>query len=279
MSVIRVKTLTIQLIDAQPDRIRFCRIDGESLVTVVVPRDDLAEAKSLPNIPQRGVYYLLDEDHGNVSRVYAGQTTQGIARLDAHKAKKEFWNKAVMFLDDDQNISRDALDVLEAKAIDYVRTHGSYETDNSATPKPYIDPYKEDAVERLHDRILFRMAALGYDLDRVDQGPAGAPAVFHTKKNGIRGAGRYDKATGHFTVLAGSKVNLSRLVLKNAAVAAARREIFGDSGGIAVLAEDLEFPTPSAAAVFVLGGSQNGWTEWVSDDGETLNQVYRSEEN
>ena len=59
---------------------------------------------------------------------------------------------------------------------------------------------------------------------------------------------------------------------------AARREIFGDSGGIAVLAEDLEFP-PSAAAVFVLGDSQNGWTEWVSDDGETLNQVYRSEEN
>ena len=248
-------------------------------MTVVVPREDLAEAKSLPNIPQRGIYYLLDEDHGNVSRVYAGQTTQGIARLDAHKAKKEFWNKAVMFLDDDQNISRDALDVLEAKAIDYVRTHGSYETDNSATPKPYVDPYKEEAVERLHDRILFRMAALGYDLDRVDQGPAGAPAVFHTKKNGIRGAGRYDKATGHFTVLAGSKVNLSRPVLKNAAVAAARREIFGDSGGIAELAEDLEFPTPSAAAVFVLGGSQNGWIEWVSDDGETLNQVYRSEEN
>ena len=141
--MIRVKTLTVQLIDAQPNRIRICRIDGESLVTVVVPREDLAEAKSLPNIPQCGIYYLLDEDHGNVSRVYAGQTTQGIARLDAHKAKKEFWNKAIMFLDDDQNISRDALDVLEAKAIDYVRTHGSYETDNSATPKPYVDPYKE----------------------------------------------------------------------------------------------------------------------------------------
>lgn len=277
--VISVKTLTVQLIDAKPDRIRICRIDGESLVTVVIPREDLAEAKSLPNIPQRGVYYLLDEDHGNVSRVYAGQTTQGIARLDTHKAKKEFWNKAVMFLDDDQNISKDALDVLEAKAIDYVRTHGSYETDNSATPNPYVDPYKEEAVERMHERILFRMVALGYDLDRVDQGPAGAPVVFHTKKNNIRGAGRYDKATGHFIVLAGSKVNLSRPVLKNSGVAAARREIFGDSGRIAELAEDLEFPTPSAAAVFVLGGSQNGWTEWVSDDGETLNQVYRSEGN
>ena len=75
-------------------------------------------------------------------------------------------------------------------------------------------------------------------------------------------------------------MNLSKPALKNAGVAVARREIFGDSSGIAELSEDLEFPTPSAAAaVFVLGGSQNGWTEWVSDDGETLNQVYRSEEN
>lgn len=275
--MIRVKTLTIQLIDAQPDRIRICRVEGESLVTIIIPREDLAEAKALPSIPQRGIYYLLDEGHGNVSRVYAGQTTQGITRLEAHKARKEFWNKAVMFLDDDQNISKDALDVLEAKAIDYVRTHGSYETDNSATPKPYIDPYKEEAVERLHERILFRMAALGYDLDRIDQGPASASAVFHTKKNGIRGSGRYDKATGRFTVLAGSKVNLSKPVLKNASVAALRMEMFGGIAGIADLTEDLEFPTPSAAAVFVLGGSQNGWTEWVNNDGETLNQVYRSE--
>ena len=277
--MIRVKTLTIQLIDAQPDRIRICRVEGESLVTIVIPREDLAEAKALPSIPQRGIYYLLDEDHGNVSRVYAGQTTQGITRLDAHKARKEFWNKAVMFLDDDQNISKDALDVLEAKAIDYVRSHGSYETDNSATPKPFVDPYKEEAVERLHERILFRMAALGYDLDRVDQSPVGASVVFHTKKNGIRGLGRYDKVTGHFTVLAGSKVNLSKPVLKNVSVAELRREMFGGIVGIADLAEDLEFPTPSAAAVFVLGGSQNGWIEWVRDDGETLNQVYRSEEN
>ncbi len=277
--MIRVKTLTIQLIDAQPDRIRICRVEGESLVTIVIPREDLVEAKALPSIPQRGIYYLLDEDHGNVSRVYAGQTTQGITRLDAHKARKEFWNKAVMFLDDDQNISKDALDVLEAKAIDYVRSHGSYETDNSATPKPFVDPYKEEAVERLHERILFRMAALGYDLDRVDQSPVGASVVFHTKKNGIRGLGRYDKVTGHFTVLAGSKVNLSKPVLKNVSVAELRREMFGGIVGIADLAEDLEFPTPSAAAVFVLGGSQNGWTEWVRDDGKTLNQVYRSEEN
>ena len=277
--MINLTTVTMQLIDSKPDGIKICRVEGESLVTVVVPREKLAEAKNLPDLPARGVYFLLDEDHGMLNKVYAGQTTQGLTRLDAHKAKKDFWNRAVMFLDMEYNIDRDTLDMLEAKAIGYVREHGSYATDNEATPKPNANPYKAQTVERLFERIRFRMEVLGYDLDRVCEAPKAVGAVFHTKKNGIRGAGRYDKATGHFTVLAGSKVNLSRPVLKNAGVAAARREIFGDSGGIAELAEDLEFPTPSAAAVFVLGGSQNGWTEWVSDDGETLNQIYRSEEN
>ena len=123
------------------------------------------------------------------------------------------------------------------------------------------------------------MAALGYDLSRIDQSPAGASVIFHTKKNGIRGTGRYDKTTGHFTVLAGSKVNLSKPVLKNVSVAALRRGMFDSTAGVVDLTGDLEFPTPSAAAVFVLGGSQNGWIEWVNDSGETLNQVYRSEEN
>lgn len=277
--MIRVKTLIMQLVDADPDGIRICRVEGESLVAIVLPREKLAEAKALPSIPQRGIYYLLNESHGDISRVYAGQTTQGIARLESHKTKKEFWNKAVMFLDDDQNISKDALDVLEARAIDYVRNHGSYDTENTVTPRPYVDPYKEEAVERLHEGILFRMAALGYDLDRNDQGQAGADAIFHTKKNGTHASGFYRKDTGRFTVLAGSNVNLSKAVLGNNSVEALRKELFGDAFGVAALSADLEFPSPSAAAVFVLGGSQNGWSEWANDQGETLDQVYRSEEN
>ena len=70
--------MTIQIIDNNPDGIRICRVDGESLVTVVVPRDMLGEAKCLPDLPDRGVHYLLDEDHGVLSRVYAGQTTRGL---------------------------------------------------------------------------------------------------------------------------------------------------------------------------------------------------------
>lgn len=273
--MIELTTMTVQLIGSEPDGIRICHVEGESLTTVVVPRELLSEAKKLPDIPKRGVYYLLDEDHGVIGRVYAGQTTQGLARLDAHKSRKEFWNKAVMFLDDESNKDRDVPDALEADAIGYVRTHGSYETDNLETPQPYVSPYKEQAVRRLHKSILFRMAVLGYGLDRTDAAVPAGHALFHTRRNGIVAKGRYDERTGSFTVLAGSQIDLSRPVLKNVGATDARRNVFGEESGIATLRDDMVFSSPSSAAVFVLGGSQNGWTEWVNEAGETLDTVYR----
>lgn len=273
--MIELTTMTVRLIGSEPDGIRICHVEGESLTTVVVPRELLSEAKKLPDIPKRGVYYLLDEDHGVIGRVYAGQTTQGLARLDAHKSRKEFWNKAVMFLDDESNMDRDVLDALEADAIGYVRTHGSYETDNLETPQPYVSPYKEQAVRRLHKSILFRMAVLGYGLDRTDAAVPAGHALFHTRRNGIAAKGRYDERTGSFTVLAGSQIDLSRPILKNVGATDARRNVFGEESGIVTLRDDMVFSSPSSAAVFVLGGSQNGWTEWVNEAGETLDTVYR----
>lgn len=273
--MIDLVTMTVQLIDHEPDGIRICRMEGESLVTVVVPREKLGIAKALPELPYRGIYYLLDEDHGVLSRVYAGQTTQGLARLDAHKAKKDFWTKAVMFLDDDNNIDRDVLDVLEATAIEYIRNHGSYETDNLTTPAPRLNPYKEQRVVRLHEEILFRMKALGYDLDRTYAGPEGQAPIFHTRKRGVKACGWFDKESGEFTILEGSEIALDRDVIKNQRAKQVRAELFGDASTLATLPKDISFPSPSTAAVFVLGGSQNGWTEWVDDDGNTLDSVYR----
>ena len=77
--MLNLLTMTVQLIDRESDGIRICRVEGESLVTVVVPRVKLSEAKHLPDLPHRGIYYLLDEDHGVLNRVYTGQTTQGLA--------------------------------------------------------------------------------------------------------------------------------------------------------------------------------------------------------
>ena len=275
----RLKTMTTQFIDGEPNGVRICRCTLSTMTTVFVPRPLLARAKQVGDLPSRGIYYLINDEDGVISRLYVGQTTQGILRLDDHNAKKDFWNKAVMFLDTSVNIDRDVLDALEAMAIDFITSHGSYETDNSDTPNPTISPYKEESVARLHESILFRMQALGYDLDRADTGPVGTPPVFHTSKSGVTARGRYNKDNGRFTVYAGSQVNLDRAIIKNAGAVRARAELFGGMSGMVELEDDLEFPSPTSPAVFVLGGSQNGWTEWKDDDGRTLDRVYRSVES
>lgn len=275
--MINLTTMTIQFIDCEPDGIRICRIEGESLVTVVVPRDLLSQASRLPQMPRRGIYYLLDEDHGVLSRVYAGQTIQGISRLDSHKTKKDFWNKVVMFLDEDWNIDRDVLDALEAQAIEYVQKHGSYETDNKQVPSPRLSPYKEQRVEELHTKILFRMRALGYDLDRTDGATVSASTVFHTKRNGVHGNGSWNPEDGRFTVLAGSEVDLDKPIIKSRIAQNMRNQLFGTATGRRSLPRDVTFSSPSTAAVFVLGGSVNGWVEWFDECGQPLD-AYRTHE-
>jgi len=44
----------------------------------------------------------------------------------------------------------------------------------------------------------------------------------------------------------------------------------GKLGSDCIIQEDVEFKSPSAAAVFVLGRSANGKTEWAASDGKLL---------
>lgn len=134
-----------------------------------------------------------------------GQTQQGIARLDDHNAKKDFWNKALLFLSDDiQSFSLDNVSALEKYAIEQATASKRYSVENKVDPRYVIDRY-----QRLREELL---------------------------------------ASGDLV----------------------RRQ---DGGGM--LMKTVSFSTPSGAADFVLGGSNNGWIEWKDGDKQTLDALYR----
>lgn len=43
--------------------------------------------------------------------------------------------------------------------------------------------------------------------------------------------------------------------------------------------KDIAFKRPSAASAFCRGNSLNGWFDWVNDNGQTLDEVYRNLQN
>lgn len=268
----KIINMSIQFVGGIPDGIRVCRCTGRQLVTIVVPRDFLSEAKKLGNLPERGIYYLLKPERGGISRAYAGQTTQGLKRLDDHKANKNWWNLAVMHLAPHEALTLDIVNGLESHAIKRL-TESGCETANDKPNNIHVNEFDITAIEEFYEDIIFRMEALGYGLRPPEAKKPELP-VFHTKKRGIQGCGTYDPITDTFTLLAGCEIDLSHEPIRSNV----RNDLEGLIDKDGRLTSAVELPSPSAAAVAVLGGSQNGWTEWVDENGRTLDSIYRSRE-
>lgn len=271
------KKLEIIYHNGQPDGIRSIRRHLSTMTTYVIPRTLLSEAKKLSGINRPGIYYLISENDDNkIAQIYVGQTRNGVARLDDHNRSKDFWNKAIMFLADNKTFSLDMISGLEAFAINKAHESRRYKVENSVNPKYEIDEYDLPLIEEVYEEIKFIMATQGYKMDdaKVTLNEAN---ILHTTRNGVLAFGVYDGE--HFEVLEGSEIDMNRKC--HSSTFEKQRQTALNNGDIVKvddkykLTVSVSFSSPSSAAMFVLGGSTNGWTEWKDKDGKTLDEIYR----
>lgn len=271
------KKLEIIYYNGQPDGIRSIRKHLSTMTTYVIPRPLFTEAKKITGINRPGIYYLINEsDDNKIAQIYIGQTRNGVIRLDDHNRSKDFWNKAIMFLADSKTFTLDMISGLEEYAIVKAHEAKRYAVENSVKPKYEIDEYDLPLIEEVYEEIQFIIATQGYKMDNAKTKLKEA-SVFHTTRNGIKAYGVYDG--DKFLVIEDSQINMIKEV-PFAKLANQRNEALknGDiviENGIYILKKSMEFSTPSGAACFVLGGNQNGWVEWKSADGKTLDEIYR----
>ena len=271
------KKLEIIYHNGQPDGIRSIRRHLSTMTTYVIPRTLLSEAKKLSGINRPGIYYLISENDDNkIAQIYVGQTRNGVARLDDHNRSKDFWNKAIMFLADNKTFSLDMISGLEAFAINKAHEAKRYKVENSVNPKYEIDEYDLPLIEEVYEEIKFIMATQGYKMDdaKVTLNEAN---TLHTTRNGVLAFGVYDGE--HFEVLEGSEIDMNRKC--HSSTFEKQRQTALNNGDIVKIDDkykltvSVSFSSPSSAAMFVLGGSTNGWTEWKDKDGKTLDELFR----
>ena len=271
------KKLEIIYHNGQPDGIRSIRRHLSTMTTYVIPRPLLSEAKKLSGINRPGVYYLISEDEDNkIAEIYIGQTRNGVVRLDDHNRTKGFWKKAIMFLADNKTFSLDMISGLEAYAIAKAHDARRYKVENSVNPKYEIDEYDLPLIEEVYEEIQFIMATQGYKMDN-SKSTLDEANILHTTRNGILAFGVYNSE--NFEVLEDSEIDMSRkchstTIEKQRQTALANGNIVCVDGKYK-LTVSVSFTSPSSAAMFVLGGSTNGWVEWKDKDGKTLDDLYR----
>ena len=217
-----------------------------------------------------------ETDDNKIAQLYVGQTRNGVSRLDDHNRSKDFWNKAIMFLADNKTFSLDMISGLEAFAIGKAIDSKRYKVENTVNPKYEIDEYDLPLIEEVYEEIKFIMATQGYKMENTKTNLNEANTL-HTTRNGVQALGVYDGEK--FEVLEGSEIDMSRKchsdnIEKQRQTALQNGDIIFN-GDKYILNVSVPFTAPSSAAMFVLGGSANGWVEWKNKDGKTLDEMYR----
>lgn len=273
----RSKRLEIIFHNGEPEGIRIYMRHLSTIKAFVVPRLYLAEAKKLTGVDNPGVYFLINDETGSLSKIYIGQTRNGISRLDDHNSKKDFWNKAILFLADSQHFTLNIISGLEKYAIQKAIDANRYQVDNKAVPKYQISEYDLPQVEEIYEEIEFIMGTLGFRMN--DSSAQSNQEIFTTSRRGVVAKGVYSGES--FDVLPGSEIDLTKAV-NIESYNAKRQECLKDgtiteTDGKYYLTKIVSFRTPSGASDFVLGGSTNGWVEWKNKDGKTLDYLFRQQ--
>jgi hypothetical protein len=278
------KTIQIFLPGGDPRGIRVAEITTRIVQVIEVPRSLLQDFLKMPESDQVSLYFLFGEaEDGSEQKVYLGQTGDLRARLVKHNKEKEFWERALVLISRTNSLTQTHALFLEWHCLQATRKAARYADENgNSGSRPHTPaPLQADCLE-IFETGQTLLATLGYPIfDPVAKSGAATKGdeVFYCKGPGTNGCGEYTQEG--FVVLKGStgrKENVAsikgtadeRLRLKLLASG-----VMSEKGETVIFEKDHLFKSPSSAAVALMGRTANGWIEWKTKDGKTLDAVKR----
>lgn len=276
----RGKTIQVFLTDGTPRGIKVADITSNIEQALFIPRSQLKDANNRKESKSPTLYFLFGELEGNVKpAVYIGQSTKGLDRVKEHSRdeQKDFWNYAVLITSKTDSYTPTHISYLEEMAISFARESNRYYVTNKDQPKKIAVPetLEADLLDSF-DTIKILLSTLGFTLFESIKPSRKSSKLYYCKGNGLIASGEY--LEDGFVVHKGSQ---AKLKLVSSATFGSSRKKLVDSGiliendGILIFEEDYLFSSPSSAGSQVLGRNTNGWDQWKTKEGKTLNESIR----
>jgi predicted GIY-YIG superfamily endonuclease len=282
----RAKTIQIFLPAGDPRGVRIAEITTRIVQVIEVPRSLLADFLTMPESTQVALYFLVGEtEDGSENTVYVGQTGDLRARLTAHNKEKDFWERALVLISRTNSLTQTHALFLEWFCIQAIRAAKRFRDENANSgSRPFTPaPLEADCLE-IFETGQALVSTLGFPMfDPVarpeDETDRSDMELLFCKRRGSDGRGLY--TSEGFVVLAGSRGPLEISPAFAATSDGRMRDPLVESGVLKiegheiVFTRDHLFKTPSGAAYVVIGASANGWIEWKSKSGQTLDALKR----
>lgn len=161
------RAIRIYLADGTPSGMRTIEVGNWTIKAVVAPRVELGRLRERPEAGRAGVYFLLGEDADQPGRlrVYVGESDDVVRRQDEHARRKEFWDTVVVFISQDNRLTKGHVRWLEAELIRQVLDAKRATLDNSQRPQPPSLP-EADAAEmsEFAEQVVLVVSVLGFDI-------------------------------------------------------------------------------------------------------------------
>ena len=271
------KTVTTYLIDGDPKGTQYAFISNKICQMFVVPRSNLAYLNTQEKLQKPAFYILLGEDEATKPQAYIGETENFRERVKDHDSKKSFWQKALIFVSKDADMTKADVQYLEHKAIAEAKKANAFVlSDNKQTPKaPNLPEYQQDSMDEFFEDVKFLALFIGCNIFEVSQPKT--ELLYYTKGRGSEAKGFY--SSNGFTVLKGSII--SKTMVPSFNWKEKRENLLQEYTTVncdkLIMTSDKTFSSPSTAADFCIGSSNNGWLVWKDKDGNTLDSVYRKQ--
>ena len=271
------KTVTTYLMDANPKGTQYVFIRNKICQMYLIPRSNLSILNECHELQTPAFYILLGEDEATKPKAYIGETENFRERVRDHDSKKAFWQKALLFISKDAAMTKADVQYLEHKAIAEAEASNSFVlNENKQTPKaPNLPEYRKNDMDEFFEDVKFLSSFIGCSIFDITQPKE--EHLFFTKGRGCDAKGFYHSKG--FTVLKGSTIVSSSV--PSFKWGDKREKMLSEytfaSNERLKLNSNVTFNSPSTAADFCIGSSNNGWLVWKDRDGNTLDSVYRKQ--
>lgn len=271
------KTVTTFLVDGIPTGTKYSFISNRTCCVYVVPRSNLSYLKTQEKLHKPAFYILLGEDESAKPKAYIGETENFKERVKDHEDKKDFWQKALIFVSKDEDMTKADVQYLEHRAVLEAQKANTFVlNENKQVPKaPNLPEYQQDAMNEFFEDVKFLTSFMGCNIFEIVH--IKAEHLFYTKGRGCDAKGFYNQ--DGFTVLKGSVI--AQNVVPSFCWGEKRNGIIQEyavmQGDKLIMISDCTFTSPSTAADFCIGSSNNGWIVWKDKEGKTLDSVHRKQ--
>ena len=277
------KSIRLFLIEGETSGRWKCELSNWTGLAFKVPRMLISKCTDRPELQYTGVYFLIGKSDDQSDNVYIGEAEEVLKRLNQHIANDEWqdWTECIVFVSRDNELNKAQAKYLESSLYTLAVKAGRCRLMNMNRPtkSSLSEPDRAEMEEFLYNlRIL--LGAMGHRFlePPITTEEESEGTVFHMSgKIGYDARGM--PVSDGFVVLKGSRISDTvSNSFKSSGYYKLREKLIAEGTIVdGIFTKDCHFDSYSASSGVVQGRSSNGWIEWKTENGDTLDAILGKE--